>query len=148
MLPTPLTLMCRVSTETNKFHNLSVALLHLLLNTPLYGAVNAHPSHNPAPSESLVGKHHLALFNWPASLSHMKTKKPEDAPGSWSALTVEPNPFTQSPCDLDDAECHLIAAGISHLLQNCPNVAEEAKEGKKVSERKTQSMDCETAQCT
>lgn len=117
------------STESNKLRNYSVALLHLLLNAPLYGAVNARPIRNPAPTEALVGKHSLTLFSWPSFVSLMKIKKPNDAPNDWSALMAEPNPFPKGPCALSDHERSTIAASISHLQQHCPNDANESEKG-------------------
>ena len=115
------------STDSNKLRNYSVALLHLLLNAPLYGAVNARPIRNPAPTEALVGKHSLTLFSWPSFVSLMKIKKPNDDLNDWSALTAEPNPFAQGPCTLSDDECSIIAVSISHLQQHCPNDANESE---------------------
>jgi hypothetical protein len=122
----------KMSTGNNKLCSLPVALLHLLLNAPVYGAVNACPSCNPALTQELVGKPSLALFNWPAFLSVIKVKKPEDAPKDWFALTCEPNPFTRAPLILDDETRHTIASGISHLQQTCPGGDDKADdEGKK-----------------
>ena len=111
------------ASESNKLRNLPIALLHLLLNTPIYGAVGARPARNPAPTQELVGKPTLALFNWPAFLLLLKVKKPSDAPLDWCALTCEPNPFTHPPFVINDSACTTLAAGISHLQENCPSAS-------------------------
>lgn len=107
--------------EANKLCNLAVALLHLIVNAPPYGAVDARPSHNPAPTQGLVGKKMLTLFNWPVFLGLLHISKPDNAPPDWFALNSEPNPFTKAPFILDDKARGVIANGINQLHENCPS---------------------------
>lgn len=107
--------------EANKLRNLAVALLHLTVNAPLYGAVDARPFRNPAPVQGLVGKKMLTLFNWPAFLNLLGINKPEDAPPDWFALTCQPNPFTKAPFTLNDKSREILATGITQLQENCPD---------------------------
>ena len=106
--------------DSNKLRNLAVALLHLTVNAPLYGAVDARPFRNPAPVQGLVGKKMLTLFNWPTFLKLLHINKPEDAPLDWFALTCEPNPFTKAPFILNDKSRDILATGIMQLQENCP----------------------------
>jgi hypothetical protein len=109
--------------ETNKLRNLAVALLHLMVNAPPYGAVDARPTRNPAPTQGLVGKKMLTLFNWPVFLGLLHINKPDNAPPEWFALNSEPNPFTKAPFILDNKARGTIADGIAQLQENCPSSA-------------------------
>ena len=100
--------------DSNKLHNLAVALLHLTVNTSLWGC-----GCMPIPQSGTCPRSCWEKNADFIQLAYISQTSPYKQ--AWGfALTCEPNPFTKAPFILNEKSHNILATGIMQLQENCP----------------------------